>query len=115
MVSGMVAGRKVMERHTKVTAATPTVNATSAIYNLGCGGDGYSVREVIEAAREVTGHAIPIALGPRRAGDPAVLVASSDRIRSELGFRPERQDLRLIIESAWRWVTANTNRDRRAG
>ncbi len=90
-------------------------DAASAIYNLGCGGDGYSVREVIEAAREVTGHAIPIALGPRRAGDPAVLVASSDRIRSELGFRPERQDLRLIIESAWRWVTANTNRDRRAG
>lgn len=90
-------------------------DAESSIYNLGCGGDGYSVREVIEAAREVTGHPIPISMGPRRAGDPAVLVASSDRIRGELGFRPERQDLRIIIESAWRWVTANTNRDRRAG
>lgn len=89
-------------------------DAKSAVYNLGCGGDGYSVREVIEAARGVTGHAIPIAMGARRAGDPAVLVASSDRIRSELGFRPERQDLRLIIESAWRWLSRSATPNRHA-
>ena len=53
----------------------------SAIYNLGCGGDGYSVRDVIETARRVTGKEIPVRVGPRRPGDPAVLIASSDRIK----------------------------------
>ncbi len=80
--------------------------ATSEIYNLGCGGDGYTVREVIDTAREVSGKEIPVRIGPRRPGDPAVLVASSERIGKELGFRPERQDLREIIDSAWRWATA---------
>ncbi len=75
----------------------------SAIYNLGCGGDGYSVREVIETARRVTGREIPVRVGPRRAGDPAVLIASSDKIQSELGWKPRFQDLELIVESAWRW------------
>jgi UDP-glucose 4-epimerase len=82
----------------------------SAIYNLGCGGDGYTVREVIDVAREVTGKEIPVRMGARRAGDPAVLVASSARIASELGFRPTQQDLREIVASAWRWLGA-----RRAG
>jgi UDP-glucose 4-epimerase len=76
----------------------------SRIYNLGCGGAGYSVNEVIETARRVTGKEIPTHVGPRRAGDPATLVASSDRIKSELGWQPQFQDLGLIIESAWRWM-----------
>jgi UDP-glucose 4-epimerase len=76
----------------------------SRIYNLGCGGDGYSVNEVIETARQVTGREITVRMGARRAGDPAVLIASSNRIRQELGWQPEMQDLRVIIESAWRWM-----------
>jgi UDP-glucose 4-epimerase len=76
----------------------------SAIYNLGCGGEGYTVREVIETAREVTGRDIPVHVSPRRAGDPAVLIASSARIKRELGWTPERQDLRTIIQSAWSWM-----------
>jgi UDP-glucose 4-epimerase len=72
-----------------------------ATYNLGCGGKGYSVKEVIDVARAVTGAVIPTNFGPRRAGDPAILVASSARIKKELGWSPKLQDLRLIIESAW--------------
>ena len=81
----------------------------SRIYNLGCGGAGYSVREVIDTAARVTGKEIPTRFGPRRAGDPAILVASSDRIKTELGWRPQFQDLGLIIESAWRWMQAHPN------
>lgn len=73
----------------------------SAVYNLGCGGEGYSVREVIEIAREVTGREILVKAGPRRPGDPAVLIASSDQIKKDLGWSPRFGDLRLIIESAW--------------
>jgi len=76
----------------------------SAIYNLGCGGDGYSVRDVIETARRVTGKDIPVRVGPRRPGDPAVLIASSDRIKRELGWAPQFQDLELIVQSAWNWM-----------
>ena len=79
----------------------------SRIYNLGCGGNGYSVSEVIETARQVTGKDIPARMGPRRAGDPATLIASSDKIKSELGWEPQYQDLRVIIESAWRWMLAH--------
>jgi UDP-glucose 4-epimerase len=75
--------------------------------NLGCVGDGYSVKEVIDAAREVTGREINVKYGNRRAGDPAVLIASSDKIKSELGWQPERQDLREIIRSAWDWLQKN--------
>ncbi len=74
----------------------------SATYNLGCGGAGYSVMEVIEIAREVTGREIPIKLGPRRPGDPAVLIASSNEIKKDLGWSPRFGDLRSIIESAWK-------------
>jgi UDP-glucose 4-epimerase len=84
--------------------ALAILDERSAIYNLGCGGDGYSVREVIETARIVTGRDIPVRVGQRRAGDPAVLIASSDKIKSELGWKPQMQDLRLIIESAWNWM-----------
>jgi len=73
----------------------------SAIYNLGCGGEGYSVREVIDIAREITGKQIPLKVGPRRVGDPAVLIASSKEIKRDLGWSPRFGDLRLIIESAW--------------
>jgi UDP-glucose 4-epimerase len=76
-------------------------------YNLGCGGSGYSVREVIDAAHEVTGREIAVRMGERRAGDPAVLVASSERIRGDLGWSPERQDLREIVASAWDWLERN--------
>lgn len=76
----------------------------SAIYNLGCGGAGYSVREVIDIAQEVTGKEISAKIGPRRAGDPAVLVASSAKIKKELGWSPAFQDLRKIVGSAWAWL-----------
>jgi UDP-glucose 4-epimerase len=72
------------------------------VYNLGCGG-GYSVREVIDAARRITGADIPVRVGPRRAGDPAVLVASSTRIQRELGWRPKFGNLDAILSSAWHW------------
>jgi UDP-glucose 4-epimerase len=61
------------------------------------------VREVIAAAEEVTGRPVPYEMAPRRAGDPAVLVASSERAKRELGWQPKYTDLRSIIESAWRW------------
>ncbi len=79
----------------------------SAIYNLGCGGDGYTVKEVIDTAREVTDREIRTRVTPRRAGDPAVLVASSEKITRELGWKPQFQDLRLIVESAWDWLSAH--------
>jgi UDP-glucose 4-epimerase len=82
-------------------------NGSSRIYNLGCGGDGYSINQVIEAAREVTGKEIPVQVGRRRAGDPAILIASSEKIKRELGWQPRFQDLRVIIESAWRWMQAH--------
>ncbi len=84
--------------------ALGALNEGSRIYNLGCGGDGYSVNQVLETAREVAGKDISARIGPRRAGDPAVLIASSEKIKRELGWKPEFQDLRLIIESAWRWM-----------
>ena len=84
--------------------ALDALSERSTIYNLGCGGDGYSVRDVIETARRVTGKDIPVRMGPRRAGDPAVLIASSDKIKSELGWRPQFQDLGVIVESAWKWM-----------
>lgn len=70
------------------------------IFNLGSG-DGYSVKEVIEACRRVTGHAIPAEVAPRRAGDPAVLIASSQRAKDELGWSPTRTDLDQIVSDAW--------------
>ncbi|MFN2499736.1 MAG: UDP-glucose 4-epimerase GalE [Pyrinomonadaceae bacterium] len=79
----------------------------SRVYNLGCGGDGYSVSEVLKAAREVTGKDINATVGPRRAGDPSVLIASSEKIKRELGWKPQFQDLRVIIESAWKWMQAH--------
>lgn len=76
---------------------------THQIYNLGSG-DGYSVREVVEVCREVTGHPIPAEVAPRRAGDPATLIASSEKIRNSLGWEPSRTDLRTIVEDAWEFT-----------
>ena len=78
---------------------------THAIYNLGSG-TGFSVRQVIETCREVTGHPIPALLAERRAGDPAVLVASSERAKRELGWRPQRADLAGIVRDAWNFTRA---------
>jgi UDP-glucose 4-epimerase len=78
------------------------------IYNLG-NGAGFSVREVIEVCREVTGIDIGADVGPRRAGDPAVLIASSARIQSELGWRASR-DLRAMAADAWRFTQARSSR-----
>jgi UDP-glucose 4-epimerase len=75
------------------------------IYNLG-NGLGFSVRQVIEAARKVTGREIPVSEEPRREGDPAQLVASSEKIRAELGWKPEK-DLEAMIADAWAWLQAN--------
>jgi UDP-glucose 4-epimerase len=78
------------------------------IYNLGTG-HGYSVREVIETARQVTGHPIPVNELPRRPGDSARLVASSEKIKRELGWKPEHDSLHEIISSAWEWHQSHPN------
>ena len=84
-------------------AARPGVHQ---VYNLG-NGAGFSVREVVETARRVTGRAIPAVESGRRPGDPPVLVASSERIRSELAWRPAKADLGTIIADAWAWFQAH--------
>jgi len=89
--------------------ALTILDERSAIYNLGCGGNGYTVNQVVEIAREVTGREIPLAIGPRRPGDPAVLISSSVRLKSELGWSPQFQDLRKIVESAWLWLLEHPN------
>ena len=76
------------------------------IYNLGSG-NGFSVREVIEAARKVTGHAIPVVEAPRRSGDSARLVASPNKIMTELGWKPTRTNMQDILSSAWEWHQSN--------
>jgi UDP-glucose 4-epimerase len=75
---------------------------SSAFYNLGTGG-GSSVREVIEACAKITGRTIATIEKPRRPGDPPRLIASSEKIKKELGWRPQFQSLETIIESAWKW------------
>jgi UDP-glucose 4-epimerase len=77
-------------------------NSAPLVYNLG-NGQGFSVREVVEVARKVTAHPIPVIESPRRPGDPAVLIASSQKIRRELGWQPQFLDLQSIVESAWHW------------
>ena len=75
-------------------------------YNLGTGG-GTSVREVIDACRKITGHAIPAIEKPRRPGDPARLIASSEKAWQSLGWRPQFENIEAIVDSAWRWHLAN--------
>ncbi len=74
----------------------------SAVYNLG-NSKGYSVREVIQCARKITGQPIPAVESPPRPGDPAVLVAGSDKIKKELGWKPRYEELETIIKTAWKW------------
>ncbi|MFW6059677.1 MAG: UDP-glucose 4-epimerase GalE [Phycisphaeraceae bacterium] len=71
-------------------------------YNLGIG-HGHSVKQLIESARRVTGHAIPAEIGPRRPGDPPQLYANADKIKHELGWQPRYTDLDRIVATAWRW------------
>jgi UDP-glucose 4-epimerase len=75
-------------------------------FNLG-NGSGFSVKQVLETVAEVSGLEVPHSLGPRRDGDPAVLIASSDRIRAELGWNPAYPDLRDIVQHAWDWRRAH--------
>jgi len=81
---------------------------SGSFYNLG-NGEGYSVLEVIEMAKKVTGVEIPTKIHQRRLGDPAVLVASSSRAKSDLGWKPEFPELENIIESAWKWMKEHPN------
>ncbi|MCA0970724.1 UDP-glucose 4-epimerase GalE [Halobacillus litoralis] len=74
----------------------------SDVFNLGSS-RGFSVKEMIDTAREVTGHEIPAEMGDRRAGDPSKLIASSDKAQKVLGWNPKRTDVHTIIEDAWRW------------
>ncbi|MBN2908315.1 UDP-glucose 4-epimerase GalE [Polycladomyces sp. WAk] len=80
----------------------------SGIYNLGSG-TGFSVKQVVERAREITGHPIPARMAARRAGDPAVLIASSHKAREELGWRPQYEDLDTMIATAWAWHRSHPN------
>ncbi|MFD0682073.1 MULTISPECIES: UDP-glucose 4-epimerase GalE [unclassified Paenibacillus] len=80
----------------------------SSVYNLG-NGKGFSVKEVIEIARKVTEHPIPAVVEARRAGDPATLVASSERTRAELGWKPQHDSLEQIIQTAWAWHQGHPN------
>jgi UDP-glucose 4-epimerase len=75
-------------------------------FNLG-NGTGYSVRQVVDVARAVTGHPLPVDIAPRRPGDPARLIASPDRARAGLGWKPRFDDLRAIVQSAWDWHSAH--------
>lgn len=86
--------------------ALRSLDQGSRVYNLG-NGQGFSNKEVLAVAREVTGHPIPAVIGPRRPGDPATLVASSERIRRELGWQPRYAELRAIVASAWAWHQAH--------
>jgi len=89
-----------------ILAMRSLTDGPSRKYNLG-NGRGYSVQEVVETARAVTGHPIPAEIGPRRPGDPDVLIASSETINHELGWKPIYPQLRTIIETAWKWHLAH--------
>jgi len=85
-----------------ILALEKMAKGEGGVYNLGSG-NGFSVKEVIEAARRVTGHPIPAEIAERRAGDPAVLIASSQKAKQELDWKPEYDDLEKIIKTAWNW------------
>jgi len=81
-------------------------NRPKMTYNLG-NGQGYSNLKVVQAARKITGHPIPSDFGPRRPGDPAILIASAETLKQELGWQPQHSDLETIISDAWRWFQAH--------
>lgn len=80
----------------------------SNIFNLG-NGVGFTVKEVVETARKVTGHPIPAKEEPRRAGDPSMLIASSAKAKEVLGWNPQYADLETIIDTAWNWHKSHPN------
>ena len=84
-----------------------TGNHTGA-FNLGTG-TGFSVKEIVEVARSVTGHPIPVEVAPRRPGDPDRLVASAEKAIKVLGWKPEFSDVRTIVQHAWDWYGAHPN------
>ncbi|MFN8467711.1 MAG: UDP-glucose 4-epimerase GalE [Caldilineaceae bacterium] len=86
--------------------ALRALDGGSRTYNLG-NGRGFSIQELINVAREITGHPIPTKFVARRPGDPAILIASSEKIRRELGWQPQYPELRAILESAWKWHVAH--------
>lgn len=86
--------------------ALGALDGGSRTYNLG-NGQGFTVQEVIDTAREVTGHPIPAEVTPRRPGDPAILIAGSAKIRAELGWDPQFPDLQSIVQTAWDWHVAH--------
>jgi UDP-glucose 4-epimerase len=88
--------------HVSALSALADGRLRAEIFNLGCG-DGYTVKEVIDTARRVTGREIPMIVGARRPGDPAVLIASSEKIRRVLGWIPQHSSLDEIVGSAWKW------------
>lgn len=83
-------------------------NGKSDVFNLGSS-QGYSVKEMVEAARKVTGKEIPTKILPRRQGDPSRLVASSEKAKEVLGWRPKYTEIEQIIETAWNWHTGHPN------
>ena len=78
------------------------------VFNLG-NGVGFTNKEVVEVARSVTGHPIPAEVAPRRAGDPAQLVASSEKAKAVLGWKPKYDDLNTIVATAWKWHQSHPN------
>ena len=80
----------------------------SDVFNLG-NGVGFTVKEVIDVARKVTGHSIPAEIVPRRAGDPVRLVASSEKAKKILGWKPKYDDLNTIVSTAWAWHKSHPN------
>ncbi|MCI0575457.1 MAG: UDP-glucose 4-epimerase GalE [Chloroflexi bacterium] len=94
------------QAHVLALAALQDENMGQRVYNCG-NGHGYSNKEVVETARRVTGHPIPAIIAPRRPGDAAVLVASSEKIQRELGWTPRYPELESIIASAWEWHRAH--------
>jgi UDP-glucose 4-epimerase len=91
-----------------ILAMEALADGKSRKYNLGSG-SGYSVKQLVETAREVTGKPIKAVVGPRRGGDPATLVADSTRIKAELGWNPQYGDLRKILQTAWDWHCSHPN------
>jgi UDP-glucose 4-epimerase len=94
------------QAHVKAVEALADERDALWVYNLG-NGFGYSNLAVVETARQITGNRIPSNMAPRRSGDGAVLVASSDKIRQELGWIPKYPELESIIASAWEWHKTN--------
>jgi UDP-glucose 4-epimerase len=100
--------RDLASAHLLALDATGEADPSLEVYNLGSAA-GFSVREVVEAARRVTGRAIPARVVKRRTGDPPVLVASSRRARRELGWQPAHSTLEQMVSDAWAWRESHPN------